>query len=273
MTALPLQGFSAMHSDFLSIITARHCKRAFLARPVPRETLEAVLTAAAHAPSTRNSQLWQVAVVSGAARQALSRKLCDCFDRGVAPRLDYLGRPAGLEQRFKERAAAAAAGLLSLKGVGRQDEAGRRSHLRDNFLFYGAPVELIFHLPRDAAPGSFLEMGFFCQNVMLGLVARGLASCPQASVAGYADAIREFLGLGPDRLVVCGMAVGYMDGSAPVNGYVPERAPLADYTQWFDEVPGDSAGASGAGDSAPGDSSAGPRPGHRSLPGGRGPQA
>ncbi len=108
---------------------------------------------------------------------------------------------------------------------------------------------------------------------MLGLVARGLASCPQASVAGYADAIREFLGLGPDRLVVCGMAVGYMDGSAPVNGYVPERAPLADYTQWFDEVPGDSAGASGAGDSGAGDSSAGPRPGHRSPPGGRGPQA
>jgi nitroreductase len=277
------QGFRAMHSDFLSIITARHCKRAFLAKPVARETLEAVLTAAAHAPSTRNSQLWQVAVVSGAAREALSRKLCDSFDRGVAPRLDYLARPARLERRVEERAASASAGLLRLKGIARDDEAGRRSHLRDNFRFYGAPVELIFHLPRDAAPGSFLEMGLFLQNVMLGLVACGLASCPQASVAGYADAIREVLGLGPDRLIVCGMAVGTMDESAPVNRYVPERAPLADYTQWFDEAAaeGDGAGDSGAGEGTAGQAAgtgaraavAAARPRHRSLPGERGPRA
>lgn len=227
----------AMPSELLSIIAARHCKRAFLPRPVPRETLAAVLTTAAHAPSTRNSQLWQVAVLSGAARDALSRKLCDDHDNGVEPRLDYVPRPENLPARYLERAAAASGGLLRLKGIARDDAAARRAHLRENFLFYGAPVELIFHLPHDAAPGTFLELGFFAQNVMLGLLCCGLASCPQASVAGYADTIRKHLGFGPDRLIVCGMAVGYMDEGAPVNGYVPERAPLADYTQWFEDAP------------------------------------
>ena len=70
--------------------------------------------------------------------------------------------------------------------------------------------------------------------VMLGLLARGLGSCPQASVAGYSDAIREHLGFGADRLIVCGMSIGYPDEAAPVNGFVPERAPLDDYTQWFE---------------------------------------
>ena len=221
-------------ADFLSIITARHCKRAFLDRPVPRAVLEEVLRAAAHAPSTRNGQPWSVAVLTGAAREALARKLCDLFDRDVPMKMDYASRPAELPPAHAERAQAAAAGVHAAKGIAQDDAAGRRRHLRDNLRFYGAPVAMIFHLPANAAPGTFLEMGFFIQNVMLGLVARGLASCPQASVAGYSDALRAFLGFGLDRLIVCSLSVGYADETAPVNAFAPERAPLEDYMQWVD---------------------------------------
>jgi len=141
--------------------------------------------------------------------------------------------PAELPPSHEERARAASAGVHAAKGIAQDDAAGRRQHLRDNLRFYGAPVAMIFHLPANAAPGTFLEMGFFIQNVMLGLVARGLASCPQASVAGYSDAIRAFLGFGSDRLIVCGMSAGYAE-TAPVNAFAPERAPLEDYTQWLD---------------------------------------
>jgi nitroreductase len=78
-------------------------------------------------------------------------------------------------------------------------------------------------------------MGLFVQNVLLGLVAVGLGSCPQFSVTAYSDTIREHLGFGPDRLIVCGMAVGYPDPEAPVNAFAPERAALAEYAQWFDD--------------------------------------
>jgi nitroreductase len=223
-----------MTADFLSIITARHCKRAFLDRPVPRQTLEEVLRAAAHAPSTRNGEPWSVAVLMGGAKEALARRLCELFDRDVPMKMDYESRPAELPPSHLQRAAAASAGVHAAKGIAQDDKAGRRRHLRDNLRFYGAPVAMIFHLAANAAPGTFLEMGLFLQNVMLGLVARGLGSCPQASVAGYSDAIREHLGFGPDRLIVCGMSVGWVDPAAPVNGFVPERASLAEYTQWFE---------------------------------------
>jgi nitroreductase len=221
-------------TDFLTILTARHCKRAFLDRPVPRAVLEDVLRAAAHAPSTRNGQPWAVAVLLGAAKEALARRLCALFDSDAPMQMDYPSRPAELPAGHQERAAAAGAGVHAAKGIAQDDTAGRRGHLRDNFRFYGAPAALIFHLPSNAAPGTFLEMGFFVQNVMLGLVARGLGSCPQASVTGYSDAIREHLGLGADRLIVCGMSVGYPDDTAPVNRFAPERAPLSDFTQWFE---------------------------------------
>jgi nitroreductase len=223
-----------MNVGVLSAITARHCKRAYVDRPVPKALLQEVLTAAAHAPSTRNTQLWQVAVVSGAARARLADQLCADFDADKPIRPDYVNRPATLDQPYLARAEAAGAGVLKAKGIARNDPQARRAHLRDNYRFYGAPVAMILHLPADASPGTFLEMGCFLQNIMIGLVACGLGSCPQYSVAGYGDRLRSELGLGADRLIVCSLAVGYPDPDAPINAFAPERAGLAEYTHWYE---------------------------------------
>jgi nitroreductase len=222
---------------FSSVLDRRHSKRAFLVRSVPRDLLENVLRTAAHAPSTRNGQPWQVAVVTGQRRDALARRLCADLDSGITPRPDFEYRPPQTDATLASRAHEAALGVLLAKGHKDNDRAARRAHLRDNLAFYGAPVEMIFHLPMAAMPGQFLEMGFFLQNVMLSLVACGLGSCPQFSVAGYPDAIRAVLGLGVDRLVVCGLAVGYPDESKPVNRFRPRRADLADYVQWHGQPP------------------------------------
>jgi nitroreductase len=219
---------------FRTVLSGRHSKRSFVDAPVPRAVLERVLAVSSTAPSTRNGQPWQVAVLSGQAKQVLADALCTEFDRGVSQHPDYANRPAELDQATEHRAREAGAGVLLAKGIERADQVARRQHLRDNLAFYGAPVEMIFHLPPAAPPGLFLEMGLFLQNVMLALVACGLGSCPQFSVAGYPDVIRTVLGLAPGRVVVCGLAVGYPDESATVNGFQPSRAALADYVRWFE---------------------------------------
>jgi nitroreductase len=222
-------------TTFRAVLDRRHCKRAFLDKPVPRDLLENVLSAAAHAPSTRNGQPWQVAVVIGYRKDALARRLCAEFDRGVTPRPDFEYRSSLPDEKADARAREASVGVLLAKGHNGNDRAARRAHLRDNLGFYGAPVEMIFHLPAGAMPGQFLEMGFFLQTVMLSLVACGLGSCPQFSVAGYPDAIREELGLDAGRLVVCGLAVGYPDETVAVNQFCPGRTELVDYVQWHDQ--------------------------------------
>ncbi len=223
-----------MSFDVLSAITARHCKRAYLDRPVPQALLREVLAAAAHAPSTRNAQPWQVVVVTGAARTRLADRLCAAFDADAPARPDYVNRRPTSDPRETERAERAGRGLLEARGIARDDPQARRAHLRGNFQFHGAPVAMILHLPADAVSGTFLEMGCFLQNIMLGLVARGLGSCPQYSVAGYSDCIRAELGLGVERLIVCSLAVGYPDPQSPVNAFAPERAGLGEYVHWLD---------------------------------------
>lgn len=230
-----------MDEAFLSIITARHCKRAFLDRQVPREILERVLAAAGHAPSPRNTQFWQVAVVAGEARTELSHRLRAAADSDETHEHDYVNRPSPMGEPYEQRAFAWGASYYGALGISRDDAAGRKEVERRNLGFWGAPVAMIFHLPRNAVHGTFLEMGFFLQNVMLGLVACGLGSCPQYSVARYADVIRDFLGLGSGRLVVCSLSVGYADETAPVNSFSPERAAVGDYTRWFGQTASDSA--------------------------------
>jgi nitroreductase len=223
-----------MSLDVLGVITARHCKRAYMDRQVPKAVLHEVLAAAAHAPSTRNTQPWHVVVLSGTARMRLADRLCAAFDADVPARPDYPNRRPTEDPRELERAERAGQGLLEARGIARDDRQARRAHLRANFQFHGAPVAMILHLPVDAVAGTFLEMGFFLQNIMIGLAAYRLGSCPQYSVAGYSECIRAELGLGADRLVVCSLAVGYPDPGAPVNAFIPERASVAEYTRWLD---------------------------------------
>ncbi|MDE2682158.1 MAG: nitroreductase [Verrucomicrobiota bacterium] len=221
-------------TEFLSLISRRHCQRAFTDAPVGRDVLEGVLLAAGQAPSGKNTQPWKVTVVSGAARDGLSAALCAAFDAGekAAPDYEYSLLPSPAE--WKERARTCGFSLFELKGIARDDVEARRAHGRENFTFFGAPVQLIFHLQAGSERGNFLDLGMFIQNVMLGLTAYGLGSCPQFSVAGYAAVVRESLGLGADRWVVAGMSVGWPYEAASVNTFVPERLPLADFVDWRD---------------------------------------
>jgi nitroreductase len=232
-----------MEHDVLSVMTRRHCKRAFLDRPVSRNVLERVLVAAANAPSPRNTQFWQAAVLTGDARAELSRRMCAALDSGVPQEADYASRPDPMGAPYDQRSFTWGTEFYGMLGIGRDDRTARREFERLNLRFYDAPVGMIFHLPGHAVPGTFLEMGFFLQNVMLGLVASGLGSCPQFSIARYGRVIREFLGLGPERLIVCGLSVGHVDESAAINRYHPRRAGLHEYTRWHGYVPsqGDSA--------------------------------
>jgi nitroreductase len=220
-------------SPTLELIRSRHSMRAFLPTPVPREIVAQVLQAAAHAPSSKNTQPWQVVVLTGAAQAQLSAQICARFDQGIEESPDYVYTPDPWPDGFLDRARECGYGLFALKGIDRKDRVARRAHDRENFTFFGAPLTMIFHLSAPAERGMFLDMGLFLQNVMLGLWAHGIGSCPQFSLTSYSDTIRAQLGL-EGRLIVCGLSAGYPDPDALVNTYVPPRLSLDAYVRWME---------------------------------------
>ncbi len=219
-------------SSLLSIIAARHSKRVFLDREPLRSDVEAVLRAAASAPSAKNTQPWDVVAARGEPLRKLAASLCANYDENKQESADFPYYPDPLPAAFAERARETALAIFEHKGIDPSDSAAKRAHSRGNYEFFGAPLVLFFLLPAGAARGTFLDLGFYLQNVMLGFEAIGASSCPLASILAMTRSIRDSLRLPDDRWLCCALAVGYADPAARVNSFFPPRRPLEDVLTW-----------------------------------------
>ena len=77
-------------------------------------------------------------------------------------------------------------------------QAMHRQHGR-NYLFFDAPVGLIFTIDRGLERGSWLDYGMFLQNVMVAARARGLDTCPQVSFLKFHRVVARELALASER--------------------------------------------------------------------------
>lgn len=218
----------------LDAIRQRASTRAFLDKPVERALIETLLEAARWAPSGVNTQPWQVAVLTGRTKEQLSQALVAARAGGLPDHPDYAYYPPSWTEPYKSRRKACGLALYQSQGITLDDTEGRKAAWLDNYRFFGAPVGLLFFVDKALATGSWLDMGLFIQNVMLAAVDRGLATCPQASLAEYPDIVRGLLHIPAQRALVCGMSLGYADPSASVNQYRTTREPVSTFSQWHD---------------------------------------
>ena len=120
--------------------------------------------------------------------------------------------------------------LYGLLGIAKGDKDRMHAQHGRNYAFFDAPVGLIFTIDRVMQQGSWLDYGMFLQNIMVAARARGLDTCPQAAFTQFHRIIQEHLSLGPQEMVVCGMALGHADPEAVENRLVTERAAVAEFT-------------------------------------------
>ena len=232
---------SAIHPQAVAAvdaaITSRHSIRAYLPTPVPRETIEEILGVASRAPSGTNTQPWQVHVLTGAARQALSRDIRAAYDdpeeraRHTEP---YAYYPTEWRSPYIDRRRKVGWDLYTLLGIGKADKARMHEQHARNYAFFGAPVGLMLTIDRHMQQGSWLDYGMFLQNVMIAARARGLDTCPQAAFTQFHRIIARHLGLSDTQTVVCGMSLGWADPSAVENTLVTEREPVSGFVRFLD---------------------------------------
>ena len=83
----------------------------------------------------------------------------------------------------------------------------------------GAPHVAIVHTDEALGVYGAVDCGGYVTSLMLAAQALGLATVPQAALAFHSDIVRQHLGLGDDRKVVCGISFGYADREHKANGY------------------------------------------------------
>jgi len=220
--------------DVLEAMRGRKSTRAYLDKPVARDTVEAVLDAARWAPSGVNCQPWQVAVVTGTIKTRLGDALLAARQAGQPENPDYAYYPSEWQEPYKSRRKATGLALYQALNIGKNDAQARLKAWNNNYRFFGAPVGLLFFVDRALAQGAWVDVGMFIENVMLAARGHGLDTCPQASLAEYPDIVRGILNVPDTHALVCGMALGYADAVAPVNSYRTVRESVSAFVTWHD---------------------------------------
>ncbi len=223
--ATPFEAGRAAHS-LIEAMMSRRSVRAFRPDPVPRAVVADVLALASRAPSGTNIQPWRVHVLAGAPLESLKAAMLASATQSPDARPPYNYYPVKWFEPFLGRRRALGWDLYGLLGIGKADRARMAEQHARNFVFFDAPVGLIFTIARDLELGSWLDYGMFMQNVMLAARLWGLDTCPQAAVVYPHEAVRRELALPEDESLVCGMALGYARADAPENALVTPREPV-----------------------------------------------
>jgi nitroreductase len=211
-------------------IVSRRSVRAFLPDPVDEAAIRDILEVASRAPSGTNMQPWRVYVTTGETKERLSRAILDSGIRAEKAKWDeYRYYPEKFFEPYYGRRRAVGYALYGHLGIGKRDVDQMRAQHDRNFVFFDAPVGMIFTIDRRLNQGSWIDYGMFIQNIMIAARGRGLHTCPQAAFAPYHRQIRPVLGIADEEVVICGMALGYEDTSKPENDLRTERAPLEEW--------------------------------------------
>jgi nitroreductase len=218
----------------LDALRQRKSVRAYLDKPVETENIDAILDAARHAPSGANIQPWQVAVVTGKTLQSLQEKIENAFRSGIKSNADYQYYPLDWLEPYKTRRVECGMMLYQALHIERHDKQRRLEQWAANYRSFGAPVALFYFMDNHMQAGSYMDCGMFIQSVMLAAVDLGLATCPQAALAEYPDIVRSELGYPDNKILLCGMALGFEDSTAAVNSYRTSREMPEAFTDYFD---------------------------------------
>jgi nitroreductase len=217
-----------------AILTRQSC-RAFLHRAVAIDTVRRLLQSARFAPSGGNLQPWIVHVLSG---DSLAR-----FRALMAPKIaasplggeaQYHVYPPNLHEPYRSRRFKVGEDLYRSLAIAREDRSGRIRQFAHNYDFFGAPVGLFFFADRLMGAPQWSDIGMFMQNLMLLAREQGLHTCPQEAWAAWHREVGEFLGVASELTLFCGMALGYGDSSAAINGFRTDRVPVDEFATWHE---------------------------------------
>ncbi len=192
--------------DTIKCIKTRMSIRKFRPEPVPKEILMEIINIAKWSPSYKNTQPWEVIILSGEKKEELTKLLVEYLEQGETPNPDLpepqswpAAQSARIDHLYKMRAEATGIDLNDAKVI--------RMAKKANFGFYGAP---------------------------LAAHAKGLGTVPQAFATDYAQEVKKFLAIPETKRLVLGISIGYPEMESPANAFRTDRVATEEIVQWHE---------------------------------------
>jgi len=214
-------------------LASRHTVRAFLAQPVPRETVAVILEAALRAPSWANTQPWEIYIAGGETLERIREASIERTRQGTTARTD-VPFPEEWPDACRERTRTLTAGRAETLGVASDDPGFRQDFLDSNRRFFDAPIVVYLCMDRRLTSWSMLDLGMMAQSIMLAAQDHGVESAIAVNLVCFPDVIRAELDIPDELSIVIGIALGYADTSDPSGGFRSSRRPLDEAVRLID---------------------------------------
>jgi nitroreductase len=214
--------------DIREAVLARKSIRGFKPDPVPRDVLNEIIEAAVRAPSSDNSQPWEIYVLRGEPLDRIRDENVKAMESGAEGR-DY----APYEPLYRKRQVDLAVQLFTLMGIGRDDREKRMDWMRRGYRLFDAPVGIVLAADESLdLPTAASDVGGLAQTISLLALAYGLGSCIMVQSISYVDIVRKHAGIPESQNLLLSIALGYPDYDFPANNVRSKRDPIDVNASW-----------------------------------------
>lgn len=219
--------------EAIECIKTRMSIRKFRHAPVPKNILTEIINTAQWSPSYKNSQPWEVVILSGKKKEELSGLLVRLLEEGKAPEPDIPEAvlwPSEIGERINELMKNRGA----LLGIDLNSPEIKKKSKAANFHFYGAPHGIFLFHDSSLNEWSIFDVGLFAQSLMLAGHAHGIGTVPQGFLIDYSSEIKQFLGIPESKRLVLGISIGYPDMENVINTYRTTRVETEKILRWVE---------------------------------------
>jgi nitroreductase len=215
--------------DIKKAVLTRKSIRGYKPDPVPQEVLNEIIEAAVRAPSSDNSQPWEIYVLQGEPLDKIRDENIKALEDGTAGK-DF----PPYEPKYRTRQVELGIQLFKLMDITREDKEKRYDWIKRGFRLFEAPVGIILAADKslDLATAAS-DVGGLAQTICLLALAYDLGTCIVVQSLTYEKIVREHAGIPDSQNVFLSIALGYPDYDIPANNVWAKRDPIEINTKFI----------------------------------------
>ncbi len=220
--------------DFETLVQTRRSVRGYKTDPVPKHIIQEIIDVAKGAPSSMNTQPWNLYVVTGEPLDKIRQGNTERMLAGIKPQRDFPTKEA-YEGVHRERQVAIAKQLFAAMGIAREDTAKRQDWVMRGFRQFDAPVSIVLTYDKilePAAIGQF-DLGALSYAICLAAWERGLGTVINGQGVMQTPVVREHAGIPDSQAILTCIAMGYPDDDFSANQVKSTRADQSDFVRFI----------------------------------------
>jgi|TARA_B110001454_G_scaffold67831_1_gene66180 nitroreductase len=219
--------------EFETLVNTRRSVRGYKTDPVPRVLIEEIIQVAKGAPSSMNTQPWNLYVVTGEPLDKIRHGNTERMVAGVKPQRDFPTKEA-YEGIHRQRQIEIAVQLFDAMGIERDDKERRTDWVMRGFRQFDAPVSIVLTYDKilePAAIGQF-DLGAISYALCLAAWERGLGTVINGQGVMQTPVVREHAKIPDDQNILTCIAMGYPNDDFSANSVKSRRAEIGDFVSF-----------------------------------------